>query len=332
MVEEVTGRAKGGIARREALSPEQRSDASRAAAQARWGLPRTEFEGDLTLPGIVPLSVANLEDGRRVLTARAMLEALGRPWKGAYQRTGLPSFLDAKNLEPFISDETRKYLEPIDYIGKRGQRITGYAAELLPNVCRVYLTASEAGAITQKRQNEIAELAKLAYHGFATVGIFQLIDDATGYAKVRARDELQKILTAYISPELLPWSHKFPDSFYEQLHRVRGWPYRPGNNARNGYVGKLTRALIYDPLAPGVIQALEAKNPYIPERKGRRFHHHRLLTEDVGNPHLNTQITTVTTLLRISDTWQEFLKHFARAFPENKGLFALPEPKKELAE
>jgi hypothetical protein len=332
MTEQPKGRARGGIARREALSPAERTASSRAAAQARWGLPRTLFEGDLNLPGIVPLSVANLDDGRRVLTARAMLEALGRPWKGAYQRTGLPSFLDAKNLEPFITEETRKHLEPIDYIGARGQRITGYAAELLPNVCRVYLAASEAGVITQKRQSEIADLAKQIYHGLATIGIFQLIDDATGYAKVRARDELQKVLEAYISPTLLPWSERFPQTFYEQLHRVWGWPYRPGNNARNGYIGKLTRALIYDPLPKGVIQTLEDKNPYIPERKGRKHHHHhRLLTKDVGEPHLDKQITSVTTLLSVSDSREEFLRLFAKMFPPREGLFALPAPPGEEA-
>ena len=39
------------------------------------------------------------------------------------------------------------------------------------------------------------------------------VDDATGYTKVRARDELQAILAAYISAELLPWAKRFPNSF-----------------------------------------------------------------------------------------------------------------------
>ena len=328
----LAGRAKGGAARAAALSKDELSASGRKAALARWGLPRTDFEGDLVLPGIVPLSVANLEDGRRVLSAKAFLDALGRPWKGTYQRTERPSFLDAKNLDPFVTEDVTKHLEPIDYISKRGQRVTGYAAELLPQVCSVYLHANEAGAITNKRQKEVAGLAKAIIHGLATVGIFALIDDATGYAKVRARDELHKILAAYISPELLPWSQKFPDSFYEELHRIRKWPYRPGNNARNGYIGKLTRLLIYDPLPKGVVETLEAKNPYVPERKGRKHHHHRLLTKDVGEPHLDKQITSVATLLRISDDWPEFLKYFNRAFPKQDGLFALPDPTPELSE
>lgn len=332
MADEVHGRAKGGVARAKALTKVELSESARKAALARWGLPRATHEGDLNIPGIAPLKVANLEDGRRVLTSRAFLEALGRPWKGTYQHTERPNFIDAKNLDPFINEEVEKHLAPVEYISGRGQKIVGYAADLLPLVCDVYLRANDAGAISNKRQREVAELADVIIRGLAKVGIYALIDDATGYTRERARDELQQVLAAYISPELLPWSKRFPDAFYEQLHRVRGWPYRPGNHARNGYIGKLTRLLIYDPLPRGVREELERRNPYISERKGRKGHHHRLLTKDVGEPHLDKQITSVTTLLRISDHWDEFLKHFGKAFPPNEGLFALPAPSKELAE
>lgn len=332
MAEEVQGRAKGGIARAKSLTKVELSESARKAALARWGLPRATHEGDLNIPGIAPLKVANLADGRRILTSRAFLEALGRPWKGTYQHTERPNFIDAKNLDPFITEEVEKCLQPVEYISGRGQKIVGYAAELLPLVCDVYLRANDSGAISNKRQREVAELSDVIIRGLAKVGIYALIDDATGYTRERARDELQQILSAYISPELLPWSKRFPDAFYEQLHRVRGWPYRPGNNARNGYIGKLTRLLIYDPLPRGVREELERRNPYLPERKGRKDLHHRLLTKDVGEPHLDKQITSITTLLRISDNWDEFLKHFGRAFPPSEGLFALPAPAKELAD
>lgn len=332
MPQSIPGRAKGGIARREALSPEQRSEAARMAAKARWSLPRASHEGDLEIPGIVPLRVANLEDGRRVMTSRAVLEALGRPWKGTYQRTERPSFIDAKNLDCFVSDELVSVLTPVEFINNRGQTVSGYQADLLPLVCETYLRARDAGDVLNKRQREVADKADLIMRGLAKVGIYSLIDDATGYTRIRARDELQAILSAYISPELLPWTRRFPDAFYEQLHRVRGWEYRPGNNARNGYIGKLTRALIYDPLPPGVREELEKKNPYLSERKGRKHHHHQLLTKEVGEPHLDKQITVVTTLLRISDNWEEFLKHFSKAYPPTEGLFSLPPPPAEASQ
>lgn len=328
MTTEPVGRAKGGVARAAALSKEELSESGRKAAAARWALPRVEHEGLLEIPGIVPMSVANLDDGRRVVTSKALLEALGRPWKGAYQRTGLPSFLDAKNLEPFITDDVRKYLKTVDYLGKRGQKITGYLAEIIPEVCRVYLRASEAGVIVNKRQMEVAELASQLYHGFATIGLFQLLDDATGYSKIRAHNELQMVLRAYIAPELLPRRRRFSDEFYEELHRVYGWAYRPGNNARNSYIGKLTKSLIYNQLPRGVAEELDKLNPYEADRKGRKELIHRLLTKEIGVPHLEKQIVAVSTLLRLADDGDRegFMKNFAKLFPIREGLFALPEP------
>ena len=163
----------------------------------------------------------------------------------------------------------------------------------------------------------------------ADVGIIALVDEATGYQKVRARDELQKILAAYIAPELLPWSKRFPDSFYEELHKVRGWKYEPGSNARNAYIGKLTNALIYEQLPKGVLEELKAKNPRDPSKRRRRRLHHQFLTPEIGHPHLEKQIVSVTTLLRISDNWAQFTRHFRKAFPPGPGdLFALPPPAK----
>jgi P63C domain len=323
-------RRRGGLARAEKLSPEERKAQAKAAADARWGLPRAEYEGELNIPGIVPLKAANLADGRRVLISRAFLQALGRPWKGTYARTERPNFIDAKNLDQFITEELRDLLEPISYMSERGQVVTGYRAELLPLVCEVYLRARDAGDVLTPSQVPIAEFAERLMRGLARTGIVALVDDATGYTKVRARDELQKILAAYVSPELLPWAKRFPDSFYEELHRVRGWRYRSGSTARNHYIGKLTNELIYNQLPDGVIDELQAKNPRDPVKGRRRHTHHRFLTDDIGNPHLEKQIVAVTTLLSVSDNWNEFRRLFCKKFPpKGHDLFNLPLPKGE---
>ncbi len=316
--------ALGGKKRAENLSSEERTEIAKRGAAARWSLPRATHEGDLVIPGVVPLKVANLQDGRRVLLSRAFLEALGRPWKGTYKHTARPNFIEAKNLDPFIVGEIVNFLEPIEYLSLSGHKRTGYRAELLPLVCKVYINARDAGALTPG-QKAAAQFAEALLKGFEKIGIISLVDDATGYTRVRARDELQAILAAYISAELLPWAKRFPDSFYEELHRVRGWRYTPGSNSRTAYIGKLTKALIYDPLPPGVIEELEHKNPYDPTKRRRKHLHHQLLTTDIGHPHLEKQIVSVTTLLRISDSWIEFAKHFAKAFPPaSDDLFAPP--------
>src|SRR6266487_4094688 len=143
-----------------------------------------------------------------------------------------------------------------------------------------------------------------------------LVDEATGYQAERDKDELQTILSAYIAPELMPWTRRFPPEFYEQMFRLWGWQYRPLSIKRPRHAGKLTSQLIYEKLPPGVLEELRRKNP--PDETGRRKHkHHQFLTDDVGNPHLEKQLAIVTTLMRISPNWRVFMAHFSRAFPSD---------------
>lgn len=295
-------------------------------------LPKAEFAGVLKL-GSESIPCAVLSDGRRVLTEHGIANAIlgGRSGasiraKRAAQAGGapLPVFIAPERLKPFISNELNgEPFSPIQYL--EGRRIViGYDPRVLRAVCEIWLRAREAGALL-KSLDDKAQKAELLMRALADVGIIALVDEATGYQQYRARDELQQILAAYISPELLPWAKRFPDAFYEELHRVRGWMYKPGSNARNAYIGKLTKALIYDPLPPGVIGELERKNPYDPSKRRRKHLHHQLLTENIGHPHLEKQIVSVTTLLRVSDDWPTFAKHFGRAFPPaSNDLFALP--------
>ena len=54
---------------------------------------------------------------------------------------------------------------------------------------------------------------------------------------------------------------------------------------RPGIVGTYTNDLVYERLAPGILEELEARNPK--DDKGhRKGKHHQLLTEDVGHPAL----------------------------------------------
>jgi hypothetical protein len=239
----------------------------------------------------------------------------------------LPRFATQKWLSPHLSSDLEMALRnPILFSAPGFHRVLGYPATILPEICDAILSARAAGDTTE-RQRVIVERAEQLIRAFAKVGIIALVDEATGYQAYRARDELQKILSAYISPELLPWAKRFPDAFYEQLHRVWGWPYQPGNNCRNAYIGKLTNELIYEQLPPGVLAELKKKAPKN-SRTGRRSTTlHQGLTEDVGHPSLQSQISATTTLLRATPTGKRdfFKKLFYQAFPPRQGrLFEDP--------
>jgi hypothetical protein len=309
--------SSGGKARAQRLSPSERSEIARKAALARWGdnaVPAIN-DGALII-GEREIRCAVLTDGRRVLSQQTVLQTLGRARSAKGRQgsaSGLPPFLAAANLQPFISDELRELLDAIPYRPLTAGRAWGYRAEILPMVCDVYLEARNARRLTQG-QAPIADICEILVRSLAKVGIIALVDEATGYQDVRARDELQRILEYYVQAELRPWTKMFPDEFFREIYRLQGWEYKPGSAKRTPYVGKLINKYIYEQLPPGVLDELRTLNP-VTERGRRRHKHFQYLTSDTGNKHLDRQISTTTTLLRISDHKAHFEDLFERAFP-----------------
>jgi hypothetical protein len=281
-------------------------------------MPRATHAGNLKI-GSAELPCAVLEDGTRVLTQEGFLEAIGRARKakggqGASSASRLPAFLSAKNLTQFIPDDLMTASSPVIFKTVTGGRAFGYKAELLPLVCQVYLNARDNKALSPT-QEPIAAKCDILIRGLAAVGIVALVDEATGYQNVRAREALERILEAFISDELLKWAKTFPDEFYRQLFRLRGWHMTPLSVKRPILVGKLTNGIVYERLAPGVLDELKKKTPK--DDKGRRVHkYHQWLTEDVGNPRLREHLAAVIALMRASATWDGFSRALERAFPK----------------
>ncbi len=265
---------------------------------------------DLEIPCYV------LEDGRRVLAQRGMIKSLGMA-RGGVERGGdrLAGFAGGKALEPFIrADLAAAITQPIIFQLPTGSTTAyGYEATILADICDAVLAARKAGAL-QKQQLHIAERCEILVRGFARVGIVALVDEATGYQAVRDRDELHKLLDAYVNKEFLPWTKKFPDAFYRELFRLRGWRYSPLDVKRPILVGKLTNKLVYEKLPPGVLEELRRINP-VTEKGYRRHRHHQHLTQDIGHPHLQGHIAAVIALMRAASSWAGFKRLFLRAFP-----------------
>jgi hypothetical protein len=312
------GSSQGGRARAERLTHEERSEIARRAAEKRWGVlvQTAPHSGEMVI-GDRPIKCAVLEDGTRLINQQTFLRALGRA-RSAKGGTGgttsdVPPFLTAANLRKYVSEEVKELSRPIPYIIPGQGRAVGYRAEILPAICEIYLDAENEGKLL-KSQEQAALAARILYRGLARTGIVALIDEATGYQEVRARFELQRILEAYVQAELRPWIKTFPDEFFKEVYRLQGWDYRPGTSKRTPYVGKLVNHYIYEQLPPGILDELRRLNPRLD--KGYRAHRHfQFLSADTGNVHLDRQISTVTTLMRIARNQQEFMDLFERAFP-----------------
>jgi len=326
MTEGPTGKAKGGIARKDALSQERRSEIAKKAAEARWDsdLPVATHEGEFKL-GDEVVSSAVLPGGMRVITQATFLRALGRS-RSPKAGTGvlstvdqLPFFLQAEALKPFISEDLAMSTTPMFFRGLKGAKGVGYDARLLPQVAEVYLKyrdscLNETGKIPA-RYADIFRSADILMRGLANVGIIALVDEATGFQRDRASDALAKILEEFIAKELRPWVRTFPDEFYNQLFRLRGLQFPRDSVSRPKYFGHLTNNIIYKRLAPGVLEALKTSTPK--NEKGRPKHQlFRRLTEDVGHPKLREHLASVVSLMKISKDYEQFEKFLSQAHPK----------------
>lgn len=271
----------------------------------------------------VELNVAVLDDGTRIITQSAVFKALGRPARGNIRVEGIPVFMDAKNLQPYISEDLKEALVKIEYKDLNNKTQLGFNATILPLVSDLYLKAREKNALTQN-QIDTAQKAEILVRSLAKIGITALVDEATGYQYDREKDELQKILKHYISEELLPWQKKFPDIFYKELFRLNGWNYTIKDiKKRPSVIGTWTKKLIYEQLPNGVLKELE-KNVPKNEQGKKTAKLHQLLTDDIGNPHLMAQINQAVTLFQLSDNMKDMWKQFEKLKLRQSGQLELP--------
>jgi hypothetical protein len=282
--------------------------------------PKAAFEGKLAI-GKVKIDCAVLEDGTRLLTQTDFMQALGRAPRvmGLRDREAfeqVPPILRGKSLQPFISEELLSASAPIKFQTLKGNLASGYKAEILPQVCDVFLKARESGELPTNQQH-IARQSEVLVRGLAQLGIIALVDEATGYQYARARFALEEILEKFI--EFRKWAKTFPDDFYREMFRLRGWEFKEATVKRTPLIGKLTLDLVYDRLAPGVRQRLEEVNP----RNEKGYRKHKLfqrLTEDVGDPALRAHLASVITLMKVNDNWDSFMKMMHRALPKYRAL------------
>lgn len=264
--------------------------------------------------------------GVRVFSGRGIQKAIGYDsksgqWMSSFcKMEGVSSYLCAGDNS--ISERLSK---PVKFkrnnAGGSQSTANGYEVTLLVDICSAIIDANRAGVFDN---DAIVRNADIIIRSVAKVGIIALVDEATGYQYERENDELQKILKAYISEELLPWQKRFPDIFYKELFRLNGWDYTVnGIKKRPGIIGKWTNTFVYEELPNGVLEELKKKTPKS-ESGNRMNRYHQLLTTDIGEPNLERQINKVITLFQVSDNMKQFCENFRKMKMRQIGQMELP--------
>lgn len=273
-------------------------------------LPKATHSGKLSIGGL-EVDCYVLENGQRVLHKRGMAMALGLSTRGgsAFMRT-----ISSKGIASIISQELREKIDnPIIFIPK-SQPGHGYEADILVDICWSIIEAKNSGKL-YNNQEALAKQAEIIVKSVAKVGMVALVDEATGYQYDRTRNALEKILEKFISVELCKWAKTFPDDFYKEMFRLRNWQYIPLSAYRPGVVGHYTNDLVYERLAPGILDELKRITPKNGSGKRSQKLFQRL-TEDVGHPRLREHLSAVIALMKASSTWDQFYDMVQKALPK----------------
>jgi hypothetical protein len=328
----------GGKARAAALSHEERKEIARAAAKARWAdegvldaIAATSSDKPLVISGVA-FSCFVLADGRRIFAQKPLIRGLDMS-PGSAGRAGgdrLGKFVRGRSIAPFASKELLRMTDhPIRFRTAHGGSVAyGYEATVLAEICDAVIASRNAGKLPV-RAAHIADRCEILLRAFARVGIIALVDEATGFQAVRPQDALQRYLELILRKELAAWAKKFPDEFYENIYKLKGWTWPGMGKNRYSVVAHYTRDLVYQRLGPGILKELEARSPKN-EKGTRKNKLHQWLTEEIGNPMLAQHIHSLVMFQRLAIAngygWHRFVKMIDQVLPKRGSTLELPFP------
>ncbi|MFZ0887383.1 MAG: P63C domain-containing protein [Candidatus Binataceae bacterium] len=328
------GAAKGGRARANVLTKEERSEIARNAVRARWakakgdkqttveqvssdlvkppkkgvmknpaGLPLALFRGNLEI-GDAKFPVYVLDNFKRVMAQREVVRALTGQAHGDIAR-----YVEAPAVRDFIDGPT--ILKQTIRFVISGTQFTGngFEATLLLDICDAYLRAREAGKLAS-HEEAIAKQAEIITRACAKVGIIALIDEVTGYEAFKRKRDLQLKLQAFIAEDLQEWARMFRDEFWFELARLEGIHYSA--RSRPLRWGKYVMAFVYDAIDGDIGKKLREINP---DPHFQQNHHQWL--KEFGRQKVHDQIERVVTIMKLCDDMDDFRTKFARVFKKS---------------
>ncbi len=311
------GASKGGHARARALSPAERSEIARRAVRARWArftastratdgdqpagdhqdeVPRSLFQGRVSLTP-VDVDCHVLSDGSRSMSRSDLLRAL----------------FDGRSLEDSVRqlrriatvDDTVLVERAILFARPDGATvIVGYRLEVLVQLCESILCARDA-ALVKKKQSGLATRAEAIVRVCARNGLESLVDEASGYDRIRAGRFWQLGFQATIADEMHDWVGIVPDQFWEQLARLEGSQLVPGHPPIEWV--SYAMAFVWDAVEPDVGRELRRAG------RGPKFGpDHRRWVLDTGAKRLDSTMRRVIPAMTGCADIHEFRSTFAK--------------------
>lgn len=311
--DELTGPAKGGIARAEALSPERRRSIAAKAAAARWGekpiraIHKGNFKGEFGID--VECYVLDDEQKTAVISQRGMGVALGLGEGG----TRLTRFAQRNKLAPYVGPElAEKLANPLNFqwsaVGQKTPPINvhGYDATLLIDVCKAILTAAADGvALT----DHVVKQSSVIVNASAKAGIKNLVYALAGYDATKA--EIIAAFKFYVREEAREYEKEFPDELYAEWYRLYQLP-KPERN-KPWKFKHLTVGHVYEPLARSngkILELMRARKA----KSGERWAKLNQFLSEIGVKALRTHLGRLLGIAETSADQAEYERHVEKIF------------------
>lgn len=317
---EPSGKAKGGLARAEALTEAERKAIAKKAAVARWGEKpmRATHKGNFSTDFGFDVECYVLDDDGKtaVISQRGMGEALGLGEGGSR----LPTFIKGQKISPYVGHELREKLAtPLIFqgltpgVGVPPPTIHGYDVTILIDICNAIVRAESDGKLLKSQAN-IARQAHVILSASAKAGIQGLVYALSGFD--RTREEIVAAFKHYVQEEARKYEQEFPNELYLAWHRLyqipvpaRGKPWK---------LMHLTRRHIYYPLAQSsgkILELLRALRDRDPKKK-KLFQ----FLNEIGARALRIHMGRILEMAESSSSSADYEKKFSTRFGTQQEL------------
>lgn len=318
------GRARGGIARKEKLTPERRSEIAKKAAIARHektkqleAIRKGNFKEQFGFDS--ECYVLNDSKKTAVMSQRGIAAALGLTGTSG---TALKSLVQSKSISSTSvgADILEKLSNPLIFKdstvgGGYGQPrpVHGLEVTLLIDICNAIIEAKNAGTLAPS-QLKLAQNASILLSASAKAGIQGLVYALAGY-----RPEVEEVIEAFkafVQEEARKYEKEFPTELYLEWARLysitapirgRSWKHR-----------HLTVDHVYYPLAKsnGSLLAL-LKESRESDGGGKKLFQ---FLNEVGTRALRMHLGRVLEMAESSSSLEEYEAKIAERFGGQKKL------------
>lgn len=272
-------------------------------------------DGDPIEIGPVEIPCYVLEGEIRVITKRGMEAALGLDASG----TRLRAMVVRKSIKSFLPKDFSLRAKEYHFKTPNGVTAHGYEATTLATIIEAVLASWQAKKLHHSQMHIVGQCALLSA-GFMRAGIVALIDEHTGYEKIKIAKTVRDIMIeTCVSDKLVAWYKQVPNEWWEEMLRVCGVNDIPPTFCPI-WMGKLFKRTIWDFMPDGVYETISGMVGFKETANGNVYREnclHQHLTPDCGLPQYQAlvhsslgQLRNVPTPPQGSSNWGVFFERW----------------------